>query len=45
MGAMNVYAFTANAEGPLMTAAGVALGLMILALIFAFHAGARGLVV
>jgi hypothetical protein len=36
MAAMNVYAFTVNASGPVMTAAGVALGLAIPALIFAF---------
>jgi NO-binding membrane sensor protein with MHYT domain len=36
MAAMNVYAFTAQASGPWMTAAGVALGLAIPALIFAF---------
>jgi len=36
MAAFNVLAFTANASGPVMTAAGVALGLAIPALIFAF---------
>ena len=36
MAAFNVLAFTANASGPVMMAAGVALGFAIPALIFAF---------
>jgi hypothetical protein len=36
MAAMNGYAFAAQASGPAMTAAGIALGLAIPCLIFAF---------